>query len=58
MRGNEADVAAAYENAVSQPGVPVDVLTLLERHLDEERGHGRWIDARLDSRIDAATRAP
>jgi uncharacterized protein (TIGR02284 family) len=58
MRGNEAHVEAAYENAVSRPGVPVDVLTLLERHLDEERRHGGWIAARLDAATHAASRAP
>jgi hypothetical protein len=49
MHGNEAHVTAAYESAVTQPGVPVDVLTLLERHLDEERRHRGWIAARLDA---------
>jgi uncharacterized protein (TIGR02284 family) len=58
MRGNEAHVAAAYESAVSQPGVPVDVLVLLERHLDEERRHGGWIAARLDGAAHASPGAP
>lgn len=58
MRGNEAHVAAAYESAVSQLGVPVDVLTLLERHLDEERRYCGWIAARLDGTTQAAPRAP
>jgi hypothetical protein len=30
-------IASAYEEAVSQPGIPVDVLAALERALAEER---------------------
>lgn len=47
MRSNEADVAAAYEQAASQPGIPVDVLKVLERNRDDEHDHQRWLAGRL-----------
>jgi uncharacterized protein (TIGR02284 family) len=47
IRRNEGDIATIYGQAASQPGVPVDVLAVLERHLHEERGHHAWISERL-----------
>jgi uncharacterized protein (TIGR02284 family) len=50
----EAAMVAAYEQAASQPGVPVDVVAVLERHLAEERVH----HARLAERAKHVVRAP
>lgn len=49
MRSDEADVAAAYEQAASQPGIPVDVLKVLERNRDDERNHQHWLAGRLSA---------
>jgi uncharacterized protein (TIGR02284 family) len=51
IRRNEWDIAAAYGRAASQPGVPVDVLAVLERHLCDERGHHAWVNERLDGPV-------
>jgi uncharacterized protein (TIGR02284 family) len=47
MRGNESDLAAAYERAASRPGVPVDVLAVLRRHLVDEQSHQDRLRERL-----------
>jgi uncharacterized protein (TIGR02284 family) len=47
MRGNEAETSSLYEKAASQPGIPVDVLAVLERNLSDERRHEEWLGARL-----------
>ena len=49
MRSNEAETTALYEDAASQPGVPVDVVALLERNLVDERKHHAWIVSRLEA---------
>jgi uncharacterized protein (TIGR02284 family) len=51
IRRNEGDIADVYGQAASQPGVPVDVIAVLERHLDEERGHHTWISERLEGPV-------
>lgn len=43
LRTREANAVATYEDAVSQPGIPVDVLAILERSLHDERKHHSWI---------------
>jgi uncharacterized protein (TIGR02284 family) len=47
MRGNERELAVAYERAVSRPGVPVDVLAVLRRHLRDEQSHQDRLRERL-----------
>jgi rubrerythrin len=47
MRSSEAKTASLYETAVSQPGIPVDVMSVLERNLADERNHCGWIAAQL-----------
>jgi uncharacterized protein (TIGR02284 family) len=47
FRRNEECARAAYENATSLPGVPLDVLAALERSLDDERKHLAWVVGRL-----------
>ncbi|MGD0676731.1 MAG: DUF2383 domain-containing protein [Polyangiaceae bacterium] len=49
MHASEKDARAAYESAISQPGVPVDVLLALERNLDHERDHVRVVTRLLQS---------
>jgi Domain of unknown function (DUF2383) len=49
MRKCEAETTTLYEDAVSQPGIPVDVLAVLERNLVDERKHHAWILARLET---------
>jgi uncharacterized protein (TIGR02284 family) len=49
MRTNEAETTAVYENAASQPGIPVDVVTVLKQNLVDERRHQAWIVARLEA---------
>jgi uncharacterized protein (TIGR02284 family) len=49
VRSNEADAVAAYADAVSQPGIPVDVTSVIERQLADERRHHAWLCARLDA---------
>ena len=39
MQENEEEARRAYEHAASQPGVPVDVLAVLERNLAHETEH-------------------
>ena len=48
MRRMEEDTQAAYANAASLPGVPVDVLAALERNLTDERAHLLRIARRLE----------
>jgi uncharacterized protein (TIGR02284 family) len=48
VRGNEAEAVSAYEDAVSQPGIPLDVMTVLERQLAVERRHHATLGARLE----------
>lgn len=47
FRRNEEGARAAYEDAASLPGVPLDVLAALERNLADERKHLAWIARRL-----------
>jgi uncharacterized protein DUF2383 len=47
FRRNEEGARAAYEDAASLPGVPLDVLAALERNLADERKHLAWIGRRL-----------
>ena len=42
----------AYEDATSQPGVPLDVLAALERNLADERKHLAWVAGRLETPIE------
>jgi hypothetical protein len=44
----EEEVRAAYERATSLPGVPLDVLATLERHLAHERRHAASAAERAD----------
>jgi uncharacterized protein (TIGR02284 family) len=48
VRSNEAEAVSAYADAVSQRGIPVDVMSVLERQLAVERRHHAAIGARLD----------
>jgi hypothetical protein len=48
VRGNEAEAVSAYADAVSQPGIPVDVITVLERQLAVERRHHSTLGTRLE----------
>jgi len=48
VRGNEAEAVLAYADAVSQPGIPVDVMTVLERQLAVERRHHDALGTRLE----------
>jgi hypothetical protein len=47
MRNSERDLAAEYERAASLPGVPVDVLAVLRRHMTEEQAHEDCLQRRL-----------
>jgi hypothetical protein len=47
MRGNEAESASHYEAAASQPGIPVDILAVLERSCADERRHKAWFATRV-----------
>lgn len=49
LRLREEGNRAAYEEATSQPGVPLDVLAALERNLADERRHLAWVARRLDA---------
>ena len=49
MRAHEAEATAVYENAASQPGIPVDVVAVLKQNLVDERRHHAWIVARLEA---------
>jgi uncharacterized protein (TIGR02284 family) len=46
---NEEGARAAYEDATSLPGVPLDVLAALERNLADQRKHLAWVEHRLDA---------
>ncbi len=48
MRTNEAQATAVYESAASQPGIPVDVVAVLQQNLVDERRHHAWIVSRLE----------
>jgi uncharacterized protein (TIGR02284 family) len=48
VRGNEAEAVSAYADAVSQPGIPMDVMTVLERQLAVERRHHATLGTRLE----------
>jgi uncharacterized protein (TIGR02284 family) len=47
LRRNEESARAAYQDATSQPGVPLDVLAALERNLADEHKHLAWLMGRL-----------
>jgi uncharacterized protein (TIGR02284 family) len=49
LRRNEEGARAAYEDAASQPGVPLDVLAALERNLADEHKHLAWVARRLET---------
>jgi uncharacterized protein (TIGR02284 family) len=46
---NEEGARAAYEDATSLPGVPLDVLAALERNLADQRKHLAWVARRLEA---------
>jgi uncharacterized protein (TIGR02284 family) len=46
---NEEGARAAYEDATSLPGVPLDVLAALERNLADQRKHLAWVERRLET---------
>ena len=46
---NEEGTRAAYEDATSLPGVPLDVLAALERNLADQRKHLAWVQGRLET---------
>jgi len=54
---NEEGARAAYEDAASLPGVPLDVLAALERNLADQRKHLAWLAGRLET-ILASAEAP
>jgi uncharacterized protein (TIGR02284 family) len=49
MRSNEDDTNRMYEKATNEPGIPVDVLAVLERNLSDERRHRAWFVDRVRS---------
>ncbi len=49
VRTSEAEATAVYENAASQPGIPVDVVAVLQQNLVDERRHHAWIVARIEA---------
>ena len=49
LRRSEEGNRAAYQDATSQPGVPLDVLAALERNLADECRHLAWVARRLDA---------
>lgn len=51
---NEEGTRAAYEDAASLPGVPLDVLAALERNLADQRKHLAWVRGRLASLLGSA----
>jgi hypothetical protein len=51
---NEEGARAAYEDATSLPGLPLDVLAALERNLADQRKHLAWVQRRLDARRNAS----
>jgi uncharacterized protein (TIGR02284 family) len=56
LRGSEADAVAAYADAASQPGIPMDVRSVLERQLADERRHHAWLSERLEAAPPVAAR--
>jgi uncharacterized protein (TIGR02284 family) len=57
MRSNEAEATAHYEAAASQPGIPVDILAVLERSCADERRHQAWFALRLERSAPLGTSA-
>jgi uncharacterized protein (TIGR02284 family) len=51
---NEEGARAAYEDAASLPGVPLDVLAALERNLADQRKHLAWVQSRLATLLASA----
>ncbi len=51
---NEEGTRAAYEDATSLPGVPLDVLAALERNLADQRKHLAWVERRLEAILASA----
>jgi uncharacterized protein (TIGR02284 family) len=49
VRSNEAEAVSAYADAVSQRGIPVDVMSVLERQLAIERRHHAAVGTRLEA---------
>ncbi len=49
LRGQEESTRDAYAEATSRPGVPIDVLAVLERLLADEHRHISWLRERLES---------
>jgi bacterioferritin (cytochrome b1) len=49
LRGQEEGTRDAYAEATSLPGVPIDVLAVLERLLADEHRHISWLVGRLAS---------
>jgi uncharacterized protein (TIGR02284 family) len=47
MKSNEDDTNRIYEKATNEPGMPVDVLAVLERNLADERRHRAWFMERV-----------
>jgi uncharacterized protein (TIGR02284 family) len=47
MDSNEKETNAKYEAALKLRGLPPNVLSLLERALDDERTHKRWTEAQV-----------
>jgi uncharacterized protein (TIGR02284 family) len=47
MKANEDDTNNAYDRAVNRSDIAVDVKSLLERNLADERRHRAWIEQRL-----------
>jgi len=48
---NEEGARAAYEDAASLPGVPLDVMAALERNLADQRKHLAWVEGRLEALV-------
>jgi uncharacterized protein (TIGR02284 family) len=49
VRSNEEQIERAYAQTLAQPGIPMDVRSVIEKNLAEERGHGEWLVRRIDS---------
>ena len=58
VRSNEAEAVSAYADAVSQRGIPVDVMSVLERQLAVERRHYAALGARLEPSRSTTDRPP
>jgi uncharacterized protein (TIGR02284 family) len=58
VRTNEAEAVAAYADAVSQRGIPVDVMSVLERQLAAERRHHATLGLRLEGQRASPEQAP